>query len=953
MIKPLNCSLVALALAAGGLQAAELSPGLQQQLADSPSGTELKVLLLLNEQADIAQLDRELHERCASFDERHEMVIRSLKDVASSSQPRVLEQLDALKAQGKLLGYTPHWLINSVIARMPVEAVPELTGLQGVDRVEADLVAELIEPLRPDIEDGALRDDIGITPGVQAINADRVWYELGITGEGVLVGCLDTGVNANHEALSSRWRGNTAPAEEAWLDVLGSSSFPSDSHGHGSHVMGTIAGLAANDSIGVAPGAEWIACNAINQGSGSAFDNDILAAFEWFADPDGNELTTADVPDVVQNSWGVNESFSGYVDCDSRWWTAIDNCEAAGVVVTWSAGNEGPSAGTHRSPADRAETPTSSFSVGSTITDAPYTISSFSSRGPSTCGDAAYPTKPEVCAPGSNIYSVDALGGYTYKSGTSMAGPHVAGVVGLMRAANPDLDVITIKEILMETAVDLGSVGEDNTYGHGMVDAFVAVQMAMTGFAEVRGTVTDQATLLPIEGVQVQVLGGASQLTDETGGYLFNLAAGDYTLEYSYFGYETASEMVMVVEDTPVTQDVALNTVPSAMLEGVVRDADDQPVSGAVVEVLDTPLAAQTTGLDGAYGFSLPVGETFTVRSRSSAADETLPLGPDTYGYRAFDPSDADWEEAEVTIPAEGLQRDMQGRNRTSAFPHVLIDPEQGGAGTAIVYGENDDDLTLTLDLPFTFPYYGQDYDQISICANGWIAMGETTNNDYSGYEIPDPDDGPLAMLAPFWEDMSPQTAESGNVSTYYNSAAGAFIVEFNNVRQYFPADAFETFAVHLLDPAVHETETGDGAFLFWYGDLTNTDNTAVGIESPDGMDGLQYWHGKDDGVNVPGGTLGEHCDPFVSGLSILFSTGMLELNAPELTPITDLTITVNGALVTLDWSAVPAADSYRILSSPMLGAPYVEEATQAQTQWTGPMPGDMRLYQVMPLQND
>ena len=81
--------------------------------------------------------------------------------------------------------------------------------------------------------------------------------------------------------------------------------------------------------------AEWIACNAINQGAGGGFDNDVITAFEWFADPDGNPGTLDDVPDVVQNSWRISEAFGGdYVDCDERWSAVIDNCEAAGVITT-------------------------------------------------------------------------------------------------------------------------------------------------------------------------------------------------------------------------------------------------------------------------------------------------------------------------------------------------------------------------------------------------------------------------------------------------------------------------------------------------------------------------------------------------------------------------------------------------------------------------------------------
>ena len=102
------------------------------------------------------------------------------------------------------------------------------------------------------------------------------------------------------------------------------------------------------------------------------------------------------------------------------------------------------------------------YVFGSTQHYAPYEISSFSSRGPSGCG-GEFAMKPEISAPGSDIYSVSAGGGYTNMSGTSMAGPHIAGVVALMRASNPNVDVITVKEILMATAIDLGTPGEDNT----------------------------------------------------------------------------------------------------------------------------------------------------------------------------------------------------------------------------------------------------------------------------------------------------------------------------------------------------------------------------------------------------------------------------------------------------------------------------------------------------------
>jgi hypothetical protein len=179
------------------------------------------------------------------------------------------------------------------------------------------------------------------------------------------------------------------PWQHAWRDVLGTgTTFPTDTAAHATQVMGTITGLGAEtgDSIGVAPGAEWIAANACNQNPGGEFDNDVIECYQWFADPDGDANTVDDVPDVVQNSWGVSE-YPGYdyTICDVRWWSVIDNLEAAGTVVTYSAGNAGPEPMTMLSPADRAATPTSAFSVGAIdgTGSFPYPIWYRSSRGPS------------------------------------------------------------------------------------------------------------------------------------------------------------------------------------------------------------------------------------------------------------------------------------------------------------------------------------------------------------------------------------------------------------------------------------------------------------------------------------------------------------------------------------------------------------------------------------------
>ncbi|MCA9783038.1 MAG: S8 family serine peptidase [Candidatus Cloacimonetes bacterium] len=930
------------------LKAGELSPGLQTLLSRTPDREELKVLVVLEDQAPISVMDREMHEARTPMAVRHARVIRSLQDVAARSQPAVEQGLKDLQLAGKVLGYTPYWLVNAFVVRTTADMVPALAGLNGVSLVEPDLVVELIEPVTPPASREGERE-IGITEALRSMDVDRVWYELGIRGEGAIVGNLDTGVNVNHESLVSRWRGNDAPASECWLDVLGASTTPSDGNGHGSHVMGTITGLASGDSIGVAPEATWIACNAINQSVGAGFDNDVLDALQWFSDPDGNPDTDAEVPDVIQNSWGVAEFFSGYVDCDSRWWTAIDNCEAAGVVLTWSAGNEGSGAATLRSPADRALTPTSCFSVGSTIQTAPFTISDFSSRGPTNC-TSDFPIKPEVVAPGSDIYSADGFNptGYVLLSGTSMAGPHVAGVVGLMRSANPELDVESIKQILMDTATDLGQPGEDNTYGHGFVNAYAAVQAAMVNWVTVSGVVRDGQGMAPLAGARIRVDGaGIDAFTEPDGSYSVTLMAEPRTFTVSVWGYASQSALLELVEGEDLVRDWVLQAVPNAVLSGVVHDAGGNPLQAALVSVLDTPLDPIYSAFDGSFQFTLPAGETYVVRSQGSSGAVSVPLGPDAHGYRAFDLADGDWDEQIVQLSPQGSDVVLQGVNRVENFVHLPIDPVDGGPGTALVFGQSDDNRVHHLDLPFVFMYYGQAFSEISVSANGWVALGYSDSEDFSGFDIPDPDDGPLAMLAPFWEDLSPQVSASGSVSTWYDQAGGQFVIEYNHIRQLTPTSALETFAVHLLDPAVHPSLSGDGSIVFWYGTVSNSDNTAVGIESPDGEDGLQIWNGRFDGSNTPGGLLSPTCVPIVSGAVVLFTTGLGEpQHAPPL-PVQDLSITTVGGMTHLLWSASGGALTYRVERS-IDGGPWQVLGTTADTQWMEPRSLGNRRFRVV-----
>jgi subtilisin family serine protease len=554
--------------------AGEIEPNFATYLETISDDDFTSAIVYLRDRPDLKALDNALHTEIATMAVRHERVIGTLKQAAERSQPSFLNYLDGAVTASTVKGYTPYWIMNLVVVSATKAELYRIADRPEVEAIEGNFKPTLIEPVTGPSDPPIA--GIGVTNSLKAINADLVWKNLGITGYGRLIGGLDTGVDGDHAALTDRWRGNWHPWQECWRDALGGgTTYPVDNHGHGTHTMGTMcgAGHGTGDTVGVAWEAQWIADNTINQGVGSEFDNDVLGAFQWFADPDGDPGTTDDVPDVVQNSWGIDARFGGdYQDCDYRWQAVIEACEAAGVVVTFSAGNEGPSPQTHRSPANICKSPTVNFSVGAVDAEYyswPYPICSFSSRGPSDCDGVTI--KPEVSAPGYYVYSSYPTGGYTRMSGTSMAGPHVAGVVALMRQANPNADVQTIKQILMNTARDEGTPGEDNDYGWGCIDAYAAVLAVM-----VTDTIPPEVTVTAPNGGEVLNVG---QVFTITWNATDNVGVSSISIYYSYDG-GTNYNLIDNLSGNPGTYDWTVPNTPSTQCLVKVYAYDDAANEG-------------------------------------------------------------------------------------------------------------------------------------------------------------------------------------------------------------------------------------------------------------------------------------------------------------------------------------------------------------------------------------
>ncbi len=439
---------------------------LAQRVIEDPSATYTVYVCMDDEgETDVAQLSRSLHSFTRQA--RHARLIEALKARSASSQSDITQFLSDRKDEGDVYEFKGYWIDNVVVVTARGHLIDELSYRSDVDVIFEASGGLLVEPVRSQTA-GAPMDTL--PSALKVIGADSMWT-LGYTGQGTLVGSLDTGVDGDHPALTDSWRGNNGySAGESWFDPVDGEDYPHTFPGtsnpeHGTHVLGLMVAHddATGDTVGVAPDAQWISAAVIDIPGAL-----ILDGLEWAADPDGNPNTITDVPDVLCNSWGYRNSDVG---CEDVFWRAIDNIEELGVFVVFACGNEGEfGPKTIRNPANRASTPYSSFAVGMIDpTDSLLSVYNESSRGPSDCDDVSL--KPQVVAPGARIRSTVPVtnGSYGVKWGTSMAAPHVAGAAALLRQYNPNAHVDSIKQALMETAIDIESAGPDYASGYGLI----------------------------------------------------------------------------------------------------------------------------------------------------------------------------------------------------------------------------------------------------------------------------------------------------------------------------------------------------------------------------------------------------------------------------------------------------------------------------------------------------
>ncbi len=607
---------------------------------------------------------------------RRTRVLAELAQTAQTAQAGVRAALVDARSEGDVEGFHSFYIVNALAVEGGLATLAALAQRPDVARIAANypLVPLWDEQMgKPSV--AGEQQQIGDAWHIDFVGAPAVW-ELGVRGEGVTVAGFDTGVDATHPGLAERYRGyrgtGNADHDYNWFEPDGTldpdgnlgesvSSAPRDCDflSHGTHTMGTMVGEPIRGAggvdnpataVGMAPGAQWIAvpgiCGTTMPGTGLVDDIGGLKAFQWLLCPTdlSGDLSTADcsrAPAVVNNSWGSANPVSDVFR------PAIQALRAAGIATVFAAGNPYADEGSIGSPGSAPEAITVS------ATDRNDRLTDFSARGPSF-----YPgeQKPELSAPGAEVVSTVGAGGYGSYSGTSMAAPHVAGLIALLVAVDlrdgvRDFDVDDLERAMTRTAVDLGPPGPDERFGWGRIDALAAVNWTLSA-GDLRGTVRDAETGEPLPNVSVTGISGAQRFaarTDADGRYAITVPAGRYTVRIDAWGYEPANFAGQTVfADSLSTADFALVPQPRFAVEGTVRVGDVPPalanrsaatgdaIAGARIYVRTSTENGQLqnaveaiTGPDGGYTLTLPLGRHEVVYEASGYRPATRVLAFD------------------------------------------------------------------------------------------------------------------------------------------------------------------------------------------------------------------------------------------------------------------------------------------------------------------------------------
>lgn len=698
------------------------------------------------------------------WDERGQYVFQHLTEAAESAQASTIETFRSYS-----LEFEPFWIMNAVLITGDLNDLLFTATRPAIERIIADAIFEVPEPL---VDPTSVNSSSTSYPwNLTQINAPNVWSDYGATGAGVVVANIDTGVDYTHAALQEQYRGylgaSTFDHSYNWYDPTGTcGATPCDNNNHGTHTMGSMVGDdGGENTIGVAPGARWIAAKGC--GSSWCSSSHLLAAAQWIlapTDSSGDNPDPSKRPHVVNNSWGGGGGNTWYQSMVEAW-------VAAGIFPVFSNGNSGPSCSTSGSPGDYVE----SYSVGAFSESG--AIASFSSRGSSPFGAI----KPDIAAPGVSVRSSIAGGSYGSYSGTSMAAPHVAGAVALLLAGAPPLvgDISEIRALLDASAVDTsdlscgGTAADNNVWGEGKLDVLAAMGLAPVGDTGVlNGVVTDASTAAPVAEAAVQLEGPVSRTltTDSSGAYTALVPIGIYSIGVAAPGYVSQSlDDIPLADDETVTQDFALTASERFSVSGLVTALEGAAVSGATVRLTTAAgalFATVVSATDGAYTFTDVPAAAYTLSTDSSAC-----MTGDTEN---------------IVVSSDLVDIVLTASQLADTFGYTCTTQASAYVEATNLIALSGDDVSTEVSLPFVFDLYENSYESVWICTNGYIAFSPySSGTSYCPYYNRPIVSGsyPPQIIAPFWDDLVVDGQAS--VNTVHLSEPDRFVIEWNNVRPY------------------------------------------------------------------------------------------------------------------------------------------------------------------------
>ena len=462
-----------------------IEPELQEVLNEKGNDM-ISVNIILKSEININNLRSDV-KNIEDVKAHRQAIVSELKSFSEQSQKDILSILKAGEASGDIKDIKTHWLSNMISCSASKDYIYLLSGhsdikILGYNKTQFLLWDENVKSAE------VLR---GVAPHVKHVNADKVW-DLGLTGEGVLVGVIDTGVNFHKDIANSLWDGGEEYPNHGY-NTFENSHDVSDGFNHGTHCAGIICGDGTSGTqIGVAPDAT-IMCIKVMDDAGSGNANSVCSGIE-FAIEHG--------ADVLNMSLGFPNASNATREALRQ---TYENALEANVAIVTAVGNDGmlnltfPVPNSVRVPGgcpppwlhpDQQANPgglSACIAVGAV--NSSNKVADFSSKGPFTWQTTSYEDypylpgreigliRPDVCAPGVNIVSCSNKnsGGYASMDGTSQAAPCVTGVICLMLQKKSYLTPAQICEALETSATKLSET-KNNETGSGCVNALLVLE---------------------------------------------------------------------------------------------------------------------------------------------------------------------------------------------------------------------------------------------------------------------------------------------------------------------------------------------------------------------------------------------------------------------------------------------------------------------------------------------